>query len=280
MLVDINLLPQKESKKYSFIITLSSLLVLILLIGGFYFWKTQTIKDEIASLDRQISVTHKIAEKENQNSEKATSSGSVSQLKSAIQWANDYPIQTVPVMQHLSFLLPERGFILSFGYTETGAVSLSVQFDTAREAAYFLDSLNHSKWIEEASLSSLSAAQSKFETNATNNEVALNSQKNTTSATTGATNQTTTDSETTVDNQNNAATESVSNQESTNNTTSTSINQNIENSTTAPSNSTTSESTSNILPRYTGQFEIKFDKEAIKKILKESKQDVEGVKGS
>lgn len=276
MLVDINLLPQKKPKRYSFIITLSSLLVLIVLVGGFYFWKTQTIKDEINSIEGQISVTQKVTEKENQNSEIAASAGSVSKLKSAIQWANDYPIRTVPVMQHLTSLLPERGFILSFGYTETGAVSLSVQFDTAREAAYFLDSLNHSNWVEEASLSSLSAAQSKSETDATNDEVALNSQENTTSTTTSATNQTTTDSETTVNNQN----DSTSNQDGTTNTTSTSINQNIENNTKVPSINTTSESTSNILPRYTGQFEIKFDKEAIKKVLKESKQDEEGVKGS
>lgn len=249
MLVDINLLPQKEPKRYSFIITLSSLLVLIVLIGGFYFWKTQTLKNEVASLDREISMTQKILEKENQTSETVASSGSVNQLKSAIQWANEYPIQTVPVMQHLTSLLPERGFILSFGYTETGAVSLSVQFDTAREAAYFLDSLNHSKWVEEASLSSLSAAQSKTESNATNNEVASNSQANSTSTTTSATNQPITDSNSTVGNQNN----------------------------TMPSSNS---STSNIVPRYTGQFEIKFDKAAIKKDIKEKEQNEEGVKGS
>ncbi|MEH7304946.1 hypothetical protein [Neobacillus drentensis] len=278
MLVDINLLPQKEPKRYSFIITLSSLLVMLLLIGGFYFWKTQTIKDEIASLDRQISVTQKIVEKENQNSKIVASAGSVNQLKTAIQWANDYSVQTVPVMQHLTSLLPERGFILSFGYTETGAVSLYVQFDNAREAAYFLDSLNHSKWVEEASLTSLSAKQSKTETNATNNEVALNSQENTTSPTTSPTDQKNTDINSSINNQNNTVTDSTSNQNTSanTNTTNTAINQNIENNTTESSDITVN----NILPRYTGQFEIKFDKEAIKKVLKESKQYEGGVKGS
>lgn len=273
MLVDINLLPQKEPKRYSFIITLSSLLVLTVLIGGCYFWKAHTIKNELASLEQQISNTQKNVEKENQTS---ASSGSVNQLKSAIQWANEYPIQTVPVMQHLTSLLPERGFILSFGYTETGAVTLSVQFDTAREAAYFLDSLNHSKWVEEASLSSLSAAQSKTESNTTNNEVASNSLENTTSTTTGAANQTITDTNSTVVNQNNAVTDSTSNQNTPTNTTSTTVNQNIENNTMSSSDS----STSNIVPRYTGQFEIKFNKEAIKKDKKNREQNEEGVKGS
>ena len=276
MLVDINLLPQKEPKKYSFIITLSSLLILTVLIGGFYFWKAQTIKNELASLEQQISNTQKIVEKENQTSETGASAGSVNQLKSAIQWANEYPIQTVPVMQHLTSLLPERGFILSFGYTETGAVTLSVQFDTAREAAYFLDSLNHSKWVKEASLSSLSAAQSKTESNPTNNDVASNSQENTTSTTTGAANQTITDTNSTVENQNNAVTDSTSNQNTSTNTTNTTVNQNIENNTISSSDS----STSNIVPRYTGQFEIKFNKEAIKKDIKNKEQNEEGVKGS
>ncbi|MFJ5715532.1 PilN domain-containing protein [Neobacillus sp. NPDC093127] len=276
MLVEINLLPQKEPKKFAFIITLSSLLAVFLVIGGFYFWQTQSVKDELTSLDREISTTKKIAEKEQQNNETVISSGSISQLKSAIEWANDYPIQTVPVMQHLTSLLPERGFIQSFGYTESGAVTLTVQFDSAREAAYFLNSLNHSKWIEEASLNSLAAAETNTETdtNAAGSTAASNSQANTTSTTTSATNQTTTDSTTTVDNQNNPATDTALNQ---NNTTSTTTNQNtVSNNTAAASKS----NTSNYLPRYTGQFEITFNKVEVKKILQQGKKDGEGVKGS
>ncbi|MFF2447721.1 PilN domain-containing protein [Neobacillus sp. NPDC058068] len=276
MLVEINLLPQKEPKKFALIITLSSLLAVFLVIGGFYFWQTQSVKDELTSLDRQISTTKKIAEKEQQNSETVASSSSVTQLKSAIEWAKDYPIQTVPVMKHLTSLLPERGFIQSFGYTESGAVTLTVQFDSARESAYFLDSLNHSKWIEEASLNSLAATETNTETdtNAASNTAASNSQANTTSTTTSATNPTTTDSTTTVDNQNNSSTDQALNQ---NNTTNTTTNQNtVSNSSTTASKS----STSNYLPRYTGQFEIKFNKEEIKKILQQGKKDGEGVKGS
>lgn len=276
MLVEINLLPQKEPKKFAFIITLSSLLAVFLVIGGFYLWQSQSVKDELASLDRQISTTKKIAEKEQQNNETVISSSSVSQLKSAIEWANDYPIQTVPVMQHLTSLLPERGFIQSFGYTETGAVTLTVQFDSAREAAYFLNSLNHSKWIEEASLNSLAATEMNTETNtnAASSTAASNSQENTTSTTPSATNPTTTDSTTTVDNQNNPATDTAVNQ---NITTSTTTNQNTVSNNAAAS---TKSQTSNYLPRYTGQFEINFNKVEVKKILQQGKKDGEGVKGS
>jgi Tfp pilus assembly protein PilN len=292
MLVEINLLPQKEPKKVGFIITLSSLLVVFFLIGGFYFWQTQSAKDELASLDRQISITKKIADKEQKNSETAASSSSINQLKSAINWANDYPIQTVPVMQHLTSLLPERGFIQSFGYSESGTVTLTVQFDSAREAAYFLDSLNQSKWIAEASLNSLAATESKNETNAAGNSAVSNRQGDTTNPTSNA-NQSTPGSTTTVDSQNHQATGTITNQgtqtnpaagttnQDSRNNTSTTTNQNTVNNNTASSPiSSPIKQKSNYLPRYTGQFEIKFNKEEMKKIIQKSKKDGEGVKGS
>lgn len=272
MLVEINLLPQKEPKKFNFLIILSGLLTLIILVGGFYFWQTQSLKNEITSLDRQISMTKKITDKENKKSERVESVSSVNQLKSAIAWANDYPIQTIPVMRHLTSLLPERGFIQSFGYTESGTVTLTVQFDSAREAAYFLDSLNHSEWIKEASLSSLSATPSELETTATSTTVASNNQANSTSSTASATNQTATEPTTTVDSQNITATGTTTDQ----NTAITTNQNTVTNNPTAASTSTTSK----YLPRYTGQFEINFNKDEIKKILKKSKTDEEGVTGS
>jgi len=281
MLVEINLLPQKEPKKFSFIIILSCLLVVIVIIAGFYLWQTQSIKDELASLDRQISMTKKITEKEEQKSKKVESTGSVGQLKSAIEWAEKYPIQTIPVMRHLTSLLPERGFIQSFGYTEEGTITLTVQFDSAREAAYFLEHLNQSKWIEDASLSSLSAAADPTETT---------SDGSTTGSTTNTTNETNTtnQNQSTTGQDPNGTTADAGNQ--TNTAAGTTANRN--NNTTTdpnagnnPSNAATISSTivsenANILPRYTGQFEIKLNKEFVKENIKKSKKDEKEVAGS
>ncbi|MFL6556997.1 MAG: PilN domain-containing protein, partial [Bacillus sp. (in: firmicutes)] len=191
MLVEINLLPQKEPKKIGFIITLSSLGAILLLAGAFYLWQTNVAKNEIASLDRQITMTKKIADNANKSTETVAATSSVSQLKSAIEWANEYPIQTIPVMRHLTSLLPERGFIQSFAYTEAGTVSLTVQFDSTREAAYFLDNLNESTWIEESSLISLSVSAAP-ESTADSSTTATSGQTNGTTTSTGSTTQTTT----------------------------------------------------------------------------------------
>ncbi|MEH7176382.1 PilN domain-containing protein [Neobacillus vireti] len=154
MLVEINLLPQKEPRKFN-IILLIVLLALILFVGIFYYWQIQSTKTELQNLDKQISVTKEIAVKEEKNTDKNASQMSVSILKNAVEWANTYPIQTIPIMQHLTSLLPERGFIQSFAYAEAGTVILTVQFDSAREAAYFLDNLGDSEWVGEPTLNSL-----------------------------------------------------------------------------------------------------------------------------
>lgn len=154
MLVEINLLPQKEPRKFNIFI-LIVLLALTLIVGAFYFWQIQTTKSELANLDRQISMTKEIAVKEENNAEKNESQMSITLLKGAVEWANSYPIKTIPIMQHLTSLLPERGFIQSFAYAEAGTVILTVQFDSAREAAYFLDNLGESEWVGEPTLNSL-----------------------------------------------------------------------------------------------------------------------------
>ncbi len=291
MLVEINLLPQKEPKKYNFLIVISSFLVLFLLIGGLYYWQTHSIKDQLSSLDRQISMTKKITQKQEQASKTVESTNSVNQLKSAIEWANDYPIQTIPVMRQLTSLLPERGFIQSFAYTEAGTITLTVQFDSGRAAAYFLDSLNQSKWISEAGLSSLAAAEAPTDSTTAATATNQTSTTDTTASTTTQTDTTNSNQTTTVqdtsgatassNNQTSTTTDSTVNQDTTANSSTNSGSINNTSTTKATTSNTTGTATDpNILPRYTGQFEIKLNTEYVKKSIKKSKTDEKGVTGS
>jgi len=159
MLIDINLLPKKERKSSSIIFASMLLAVVLLCGGGFFFWQLSSLKTDIAAVDNRIETTKKIAELEEKKAGDVTAADSVVKLENTIAWAEEYTIPSVPVMQEFSSLLPERGFILSFAYQELGKLALTVQFDSSREAAYFLNSLNKSEWVKEASLSSLSAVQ-------------------------------------------------------------------------------------------------------------------------
>ncbi|WP_284036107.1 PilN domain-containing protein [Neobacillus sp. 114] len=261
MLVEINLLPQKERKKFTFYMVLAGFLALFLLTGVYYFFQINSMKKNIESVDREIAMTQKISEKEEAKIQNVESSSSVTQLKNAIDWANTYSIQTIPVMRHLTSILPERGFIQSFSYTEAGTINLTVQFDSPREAAYFLNNLNESKWISDAKLSSLNpAAQAETTTTVTTvDEAATNTgiQPNTANTASGAAAQDGTDSPTDVVNagtNNNAAVSQTSN--------------------------TANTLTSPYLPRYTGQFEITFNKDEIKQDINVRKTGEKGVSGS
>lgn len=260
MLVEINLLPQREPKKIVFLVVLSSLLAIMALVGMFYFWQIHLTSNEIASLDRQITMTEKVAETNNKQTITVESQSSVSKLKSAIDWANNYPIQTIPVMRELTSLLPERGFIQNFGYTEDGTVILTVQFDSAIEAAYFLNSLNKSEWVTTATLNSLNAVAPKSDnstgnSNSSQTEQPVNSniQPNPTE---NSDNAQPDNSEASQDAENNPA------------------------NTAAINPSIIVKNKDNLLPRYLGQYDITLNKDYIKKEIKESKETEEGVTGS
>ncbi len=276
MLVEINLLPQKEPKKFN-IIYLSSIVAALVLIGGVYLWQIQSVKSDVEAVDSQIAVTKKLADKQQQNANQAQVASSAGLLKSAVEWVKNYPIQTIPVMRHLTSLLPERGFIQSFAYTEAGTVTLSVQFDSAREAAYFLENLKESSWIADASLNSLSAVEKKETTAATAQTTGQNTATNTsgqnTATTTTATQNTTNTNAAATTNQSTTAAGQTSTTNSTTNTTTNTAT----NSATAATG-TNAQPDKNILPRYLGQFEIKFNKDVIKTDL--SKKKAEGGTGS
>ncbi len=260
MLVEINLLPQKEPKKTSFLIFIVAVAVIFLTLGTYYFLQIQTTKSDIANVDSQIANTKKLAEIQAKNAQQDQSAMSVTVLKSAVEWANSYPIQSIPVMQHLTSLLPERGFIQTFGYTETGTVSITVQFDSSREAAYFLENLNESEWVDDANLSSLTAKEQEKEETATATSTTTpttNSQTNSTTANTNSSIVVTTDP---------------------NNPNSIIITQVDPNAAqTEAAETKQPEPTMEVLPRYIGQFEIKLNKETIKKLINKGGAEEEGV---
>jgi type IV pilus assembly protein PilN len=159
MLVEINLLPQKKQRKSSTIIKIVIILALIsMLFSLLTFWKVQRYNNKINGLQANITDFQQIIEALQQDVS-AESTSSYVELSNAVEWSSSYPIKSVAVLKHLTSLLPERGFLLNYSYLDTGTISLSVQFDTKKEAAYYLKWLNDSEWIETVNLSQLSSNQ-------------------------------------------------------------------------------------------------------------------------
>jgi Tfp pilus assembly protein PilN len=167
MLVEINLLPEKEPKKIGFIVFIVSLLLLSLMAGAFYFYQIQSINNQIKGINDQIALTKKIVTQLGKSEQTAAPTSSVDLLKIAIKKETENRVPTVPIIQHLNSLLPERGFILSFSLKDSGSLTISVQFDTATESANFLENLNQVGWIKTATLTSLTSTPLKDETSST-----------------------------------------------------------------------------------------------------------------
>lgn len=157
MLVEINLLPQKEASNRSLLLLAIILSALIVIGGIVIYWLNRTYENQISSLEQEITATEQLVANEQQKMVSYESSNSLVELENTVKWAADYPLKTVPVLHKLTALLPERGFVQTFAYEEIGIVKFSVQFETSREAAFFLNSLLDSDWVETARLNQLNA---------------------------------------------------------------------------------------------------------------------------
>lgn len=164
MLVEINLLPQKEVKNKTLLILSVTAGMVILLGVGFTFWFIRGVDQQLATFEQQIATTQTaIATEQQKLVTVETAKDSLTTLASTAEWATAYPVKTVPVLQKLTALLPNRGFIKTFTYAETGTISLNVQFEESREAAYYLAGLIKSRWVKDAKLTSLNAVTSFYD---------------------------------------------------------------------------------------------------------------------
>ena len=155
MLVDINLLPQKERDRPAFLIAAISILAVAVIIWAVLAFLANSHENEQAVLAAQsVQVASEQAAIRSQL-EAAQGMNEEQQLKATVDWAESYQFDTVPLLEELVSILPERGFFDSFSYTGLDQAVLSLQFDTAREAAYYLAQLKTSELIEKATLDSV-----------------------------------------------------------------------------------------------------------------------------
>ncbi|MFB5282212.1 PilN domain-containing protein [Peribacillus sp. Hz7] len=155
MLVDVNLL-QKKEKKASFFLIFILVGVIVLVAAGIFAWKmyeTQAAKEK--QLETMLAQYKEEKVLKEQSLSEAASDNGVERLKAAIAWAEETDTSTSFLLQHITSLLPERGYFMNFSFAEGRTANLSIQFDSSREAAFYLKSLQNSSYIDEAELLSI-----------------------------------------------------------------------------------------------------------------------------
>ncbi|MCA1063572.1 hypothetical protein QTG56_11920 [Rossellomorea sp. AcN35-11] len=151
-LIDINLLAEKEKKSPVFFYSIAIICLLFFVGCLFFFFSLRSIQEDTERTTGRISQTKQLIEVHQTKLLDSGAAGGTSQLEKTIQTMKDYPIDTVPVLNKLISLLPSRGFIQTFEYSVRQRIETSVQFDSSREAAYYLHRIKEVDWIEEAEI--------------------------------------------------------------------------------------------------------------------------------
>lgn len=168
MLVEINLLPKKEHRKSSQLMITAIICMLIVIALSVIHLQSSSYENEMAVVDQKITTLQKLNNAQQEKLAEDHAGNSVIKLQEAVQWAEQYPVQTVPIMQNVISLLPERGFIESFEYSNVDSILVTIQYDAARDAAFYLSSLKQSEWVKEAELMNVVAAEIDEETGLNN----------------------------------------------------------------------------------------------------------------
>jgi type IV pilus assembly protein PilN len=151
-IIDINLLPEKEKKSSLFVYSIAIILLLFFVACLFFFFSLRSVQTETVRTVEGLSQTKKIIEVQQTKLLDSESSQGARQLEETIEWMTNYPIETVPVLNELISLLPPRGFIQTFEYSERQSINASIQFDSSRDAAYYLHHIKEVEWIREAEI--------------------------------------------------------------------------------------------------------------------------------
>lgn len=163
MLVDINLLPQTEKKRSWGLVTfITGLAVIIAIVVATWFYY-QSQLDKVDVLKSELDANQKLRQtyESQANTQELTPTA---ELEQAVTWAETNRKETYLLLDEITSLLPERGFLQNFSYEATGTVSLTVQFDSTRQAADFLNHLQASSFIKNCDLESVSTSDLENDT--------------------------------------------------------------------------------------------------------------------
>ncbi|MFC7061646.1 hypothetical protein [Halobacillus seohaensis] len=151
MIVDINLIEEKEKRNLTpwLIVGVTLLIALILL---FFFWfESRQISSEQKLTQEQIK---EIREEQavTEGNHITESEGKVKELREARNSVEDTLFPTIPILERMIVLLPERGYIENYSYQVNQTIEIEVRFDSLQKTATYTDALLAEEFIEDVEL--------------------------------------------------------------------------------------------------------------------------------
>ncbi|MED4453331.1 PilN domain-containing protein [Metabacillus fastidiosus] len=165
MLAEINLLPKKDIKNQAKIILfLIIMIVLLAAIIIFYFQSRSIHQKEEEMIESRTGLEQQL-QQAYEGSESMNKMRSIQTLQNAISYADEISTDIIPVLEEMTELLPERGFIIEFKQENSGKITVIIQFDVNRDTAYYLARLKESPSFKNVSLQKIEAKEVNAESN-------------------------------------------------------------------------------------------------------------------
>ncbi|MED4401092.1 PilN domain-containing protein [Metabacillus fastidiosus] len=165
MLAEINLLPKKDIKNQAKIILfLIIMIVLLTAIIIFYFQSRSIHQKEEEMIESRTGLEQQL-QQAYEGSESMNKMRSIQTLQNAISYADEISTDIIPVLEEMTELLPERGFIIEFKQENSGKITVIIQFDVNRDTAYYLARLKESPSFKNVSLQKIEAKEVNAESN-------------------------------------------------------------------------------------------------------------------
>ncbi len=163
MLIDINLLPNKQKRSFSFVLIPISAGTVLLLVFSWMLFNSFQLKAEHEDLTDRFEKTTELVTVMQANDSEAASSGQT--LQEYVEWLDGVQFSTVELLDDLVARLPERGYFMNYEFDGSETVTLTVQFDQMKEVSQYLNELNASEHVQTASVLTITTAELTEETN-------------------------------------------------------------------------------------------------------------------
>jgi len=157
MLVDINLLPEKDRERSTLLLVALAIIGVAIIIWLVFFLLAQSYAKQTTNLESQIVKLQKDQEEIKASLQVSEFAADKHALEATVSWAENFQYDTVPLLTGLIGLLPDRGFFDSFDFIAPNTAILIVQFNTTNEAAYYLTRLQAAEFINDITLESVTA---------------------------------------------------------------------------------------------------------------------------
>lgn len=157
MLAEINLLPKKDIKNQAKKIIVMIILVSFIFAVVLFLVQMRSLSNQEESMKLEQTALEKQLQIIQEKGTLASNANSLALLQSAIDFVEVTSIDVVPILDEVTKLLPERGYVLEYDQVDVKTVNIKIQFDTNREAAYYLTRMIDSSYFEQVMLQKLNA---------------------------------------------------------------------------------------------------------------------------